>query len=195
MRIIQYSKKILHVLIKYCFFGFCIFIITLVSSCSTKHNKVTNKYNSQLFEAKIKLDNKKISPKESINLIDIESDDKEVDPNSKKYLSDENLGIGITVKNNTDKYLSYRKCDIQDITFTKNITLPGKVKIGMSAKQVFNAKTGIYGKPDNFSGSLLYGTGLDKTYAIYKKGHTSIHFCIDSTNNTIYSVTYKYTTK
>lgn len=175
----------------------CIFLLTISSGCSTASQKSINKPSIDLFTGKIQLEGKKISPKKSINLIDVSSDDEEVSSESKDYLYDDELGIEITVLNNTENDLSYQECDIQKITFTKNVSLPGNVTIGMDAGKVCNAKTGIYGEPDNFTGSLLYGTGLDNTYAIYKSedGNIQVSLGIDSIDNTIKNITYEYTSK
>jgi len=92
----------------------------------------------------------------------------QVAPYAKIEVKDPNMGITLTLQNQTDNPTEWRNCTITGIyVYKNNAVFPQGVTIGMAPEKVCNAETGLYGEPDSFTGSLLYGTGFDDTYAIY----------------------------
>lgn len=170
-----------------------------LTSCSSNNSKETiAKPCKDMFSKKIKYKSKKISINKILDYIEdvdeYEDDENLIDAKSTESYTDYKLGVSVTVKNNTKKERYYKNCDILSVTFSKkNITFPGGVKVGMKADKVCNSKSGIYGSPDDYSGSALYGLGLEDTNAIYtdEKGKKQIIIGIDSYDNTITSITYK----
>lgn len=83
-------------------------------------------------------------------------------------VSDADMGITLTLQNQTDTPTGWRNCTVVGLYVSKNnIVFPQGVTLGMAPKTVCNAEDGLYGEPDSFTGSLLYGMGFDDTSAIY----------------------------
>ena len=83
-------------------------------------------------------------------------------------VSDADMGITLTLQNQTDTPVDWRSCTVAGIyVYKNNVVFPQGVTLGMAPQAVCNAEEGHYGKPDSFTGSLLYGMGFDDTSAIY----------------------------
>lgn len=198
---IKKATKTVNIQKKFKFYSTIMLLISLsllITSCSSNNSKETMaKPCKDMFSNKIKYKSKKISINNILDYIkdyngyeDLEM----IDAKSTKNYTDYKLGVSVTVKNNTGKERYYKKCDIVSVTFSeKNITFLGGVKVGMKADKVCNSKTGIYGSPNDYSGSALYGLGLEDTNAIYTdtKGKKKITITIDSYDDTIASITYE----
>ncbi len=86
----------------------------------------------------------------------------------KKKLTDEELGITVTVQNQTDSKAELADCQIIALyVYKNNVVFPKGVTLGMSPKGICKKDSGVYGEPDAFTGSLLYGLDFDKTEALY----------------------------
>lgn len=88
-------------------------------------------------------------------------------------VSDSTAGVTLTLQNQTDSPLDWRSCRVVGILVTKNnVVFPQGVTLGMATSNVCHDETGLYGAPDKFTGSLLYGWALDHTYAVYNDPDT-----------------------
>ncbi len=92
----------------------------------------------------------------------------QVAPYDKIQLTNTDKGITVTLQNQTNTTANYRECQVVEIYATKNqIVFPQGVTLGMAPETVCNSENGLYGEPDAFTGSLLYGMDFDDTCAIY----------------------------
>lgn len=83
-------------------------------------------------------------------------------------VSDTDMGITLTLQNQTDALSDWQNCTVVGIyVYKNNVVFPQAVTLGMAPKAVCNATDGAYGEPNSFTGSLLYGMGFDDTCAIY----------------------------
>lgn len=92
-----------------------------------------------------------------------------VAPFKQVTLTDSNLGITVTLLNDSEEEADWKNCRLIEIYVTKNnAVFPQGVTLGMAIKDVCNKSTGLYGEPDSFTGSLLYGWNFDNTSAVYR---------------------------
>lgn len=95
--------------------------------------------------------------------------DNQVPAYKKVTLSDNSMGVSVTLQNQTDEAADWRSCKLVEIYVSKNnVVFPQGVTLGMAPENVCDASDGRYGEPNEFTGSLLYGWGFDDTYAIYQ---------------------------
>lgn len=91
-----------------------------------------------------------------------------VAPYGKIELTDTNMGITVTLQNTTNTTTDYRSCQVAALYVSKNnVVFPQGVTLGMAPEAVCHSEKGLYGQPDSFTGSLLYGMDFDDTIAIY----------------------------
>lgn len=102
-----------------------------------------------------------------INELDLSYDDK-VAPYEKIELTDSNKGITLTLQNQTDSAADWKNCKVVGLyAYKNNVVFPQGVTLGMAPEKVCHKETGLYGEPNAFTGSLLYGMGFDDTSVIY----------------------------
>jgi len=84
------------------------------------------------------------------------------------YLADLSEQVGVTMVNETDHELPWQECAIQAVTFSGvNAMLPKGVRVGQAFLDVVHKESGSYGTPQAMEGSILFGTGVDQTRAVY----------------------------
>lgn len=92
----------------------------------------------------------------------------EVAPYGKITLKDNELGISVTLQNRTENPISFKRCDVTALEVFKNtVVFPEGVTLGMTPAQVCHAQTGLYGSPQRFKGTILFGWDFDRTSAVY----------------------------
>lgn len=109
-------------------------------------------------------------------------------------VSDGQMGVRLTLQNQSDSPADWHSCKLIGIyVFKNNVVFPQGVTLGMSPETVCHSTDGLYGEPDNFSRSLLYGWGFDDTYAIYKDEATGdkITLNLGAGNSSIQSIQYE----
>ena len=122
---------------------------------------------SDIFSRQIQI-NRKIIPIEDIVSELTLSHDMPIDPYEKVTLSDNDMGVRVTLLNNTEEAQVWSACDVIGIEVNKNtVVFPEGVTLGMSPQKVIHKTDGLYGEPTSYKGTLLFGWGLDNTYAIY----------------------------
>jgi len=132
---------------------------------------------------------------ELISQFDLNYDkDRSVPAYKKIEVKDSEAGVTLIMQNQTDDACDWRSCTVVGILVTKNnVVFPQGVTLGMAPSAVCHDKTGLYGVPDAFSGSLLYGWQLDETYAIYNDPESGdkITFDLGSGDSSIRSIRYE----
>lgn len=132
---------------------------------------------------------------ELISQFDLNYDkDRSVPAYKKIEVKDSEAGVTLIMQNQTDNARDWRSCTVVGILVTKNnVVFPQGVTLGMAPSAVCHDKTGLYGAPDTFSGSLLYGLQLDETYAIYNDPESGDRITIDlgSGDSSIRSIRYE----
>lgn len=109
-------------------------------------------------------------------------------------VSDTDMGITLTLQNQTDTPVDWRSCTVVGIhVYKNNVVFPQGVTLGMAPQAVCNAEDGHYGEPDSFTGSLLYGMGFDDTSAIYHdpKSGDKLTINLGSGDSSIRSIRYE----
>lgn len=97
------------------------------------------------------------------------SHDGQVPAYKKLELTDTDKGVCVTLQNSGENPINWQDCDVIGIrVFKNNVVFPEGVTLGMSVSKVCHAENGLYGEPDNFTGSLLYGWDWDASSAVYK---------------------------
>lgn len=121
------------------------------------------------FSGQIQINRKVIHIRDILPELTLEaSSDSPVHPYEKMTLSDQELGITVTVLNNSEESLPWTGCEVIGIrVYKNNVVFPEGVTLGMSAKKVLHKTDGLYGEPDHFRGSPLLSWGADDTRAIY----------------------------
>lgn len=118
----------------------------------------------------------------------------QVAPYDKIELSDPNMGITLTLQNQTDTTTDFRNCQVIGIyVYKNNVVFPQGVTLGMAPENICNSKNGLYGEPDSFTGNLLYGMDFDDTSAIYNDPESGDKLTINlgAGNNAIRSIRYE----
>lgn len=78
-------------------------------------------------------------------------------------------GVAVTLQNQSAEPRHWKDCQVTGVVFSKNnVVLGGGVRLGMSVKGVCHKLEGLYGTPDAFTGTVLWGTGYGRTSAVYK---------------------------
>lgn len=73
-------------------------------------------------------------------------------------------GVSITVLNEQEKAADWEDCKVVEVSFTKNNVIWGQgAYVGMDVKTAVHAQEGLYGKPDDMSGTVLVGLGYANT--------------------------------
>ena len=108
-----------------------------------------------------------------INIEDIVSEltlsyDTQVKPYEKISLTDGDYGITVFLLNNSDQMADWTSCEVIGIEVSKNtVVFPEGVTLGMSTDKILHKTDGLYGAPDSFTGTALFGWGYDRVQAIY----------------------------
>lgn len=119
--------------------------------------------------------------------------DNQVPAYGKIEVSDGQMGVRLTLQNQSDSPADWHSCKLIGIyVFKNNVVFPQGVTLGMSPETVCHNTDGLFGEPDEFSRSLLYGWGFDDTYAIYKDAATGDKITVNlgSGNSSIQSIQY-----
>lgn len=86
----------------------------------------------------------------------------------KREMVDNDMGVAVTLLNTSENVSDWKDCEVIGIrVFKNNVVFPEGVTLGMAVDKVCHRTEGIYGEPDNFTGSLLYGWSVDDTEAVY----------------------------
>ena len=118
----------------------------------------------------------------------------QVAPYSKIEVSDAEKGVTLTLQNQTSSPAEWRDCTVVGLyVYKNNVVFPQGVTLGMAPEKVCNGDKGLYGEPDSFTGSLLYGLGFDDTSAIYNDPDSGDKLTINlgSNNSAIRSIRYE----
>lgn len=101
-------------------------------------------------------------------------------------LTDSDMGVQITLINTSDQTADWQSCRLLEMyVYKNNVVFPQGVTLGMAPSKICNETTGLYGAPDAFTGSLLYGWGFDDTQAIYRDEITGDSITITLAGGTI----------
>lgn len=109
-------------------------------------------------------------------------------------IADGQMGVRLTLQNQSDSPADWHTCKLIGIyVFKNNVVFPQGVTLGMSPETVCHKTDGLYGEPDTFTRSLLYGWGFDDTQAIYKDAATGDKITVNlgSNNSFIESIQYE----
>mgnify|MGYP001076183643 CR=1 FL=1 len=126
--------------------------------------------------------------------ITFESQPNQVPAYGKIEVSDGQMGVRLTLQNQSDAPADWHSCKLIGIyVFKNNVVFPKGVTLGMSPDTVCHNSDGLYGEPDAFTRSLLYGWGFDNTHAIYKDAATGDKITVNlgSDNSSIQSIRYE----
>lgn len=118
----------------------------------------------------------------------------QVAPYGEIEVSDTDKGVTLTLQNQTGSTINWRDCTVTGLyVYKNNVVFPQGVTLGMAPEKICNAKDGLYGEPDSFTGSLLYGLDWDDTSAIYKDSKTGDKLTINlgSGDSAIRSIRYE----
>lgn len=133
------------------------------------------------------------SPAQLISQLDV-SYDSPVASYQKVTLTDSEMGVSITLQNQGAETADWRDCKLVGVyVFKNNVVFPQGVTLGMAPDNVCNGSDGLYGEPDEFTGSLLYGWGFDDTQAIYQDPESGDKLTINlgPDNSSIRSIRYE----
>ena len=111
----------------------------------------------------------------------------------KVELTDSEMGITVELQNESAEAAQWQSCRLIGIyVFRNNAVFPKGVTLGMAPETVCHMADGLYGEPDAFSGSPLYGWGTDDTYVIYKDEDSGdkITLTLNASGDTIRSIRY-----
>lgn len=109
-------------------------------------------------------------------------------------VTDADMGITLTLQNQTDSPADWNNCTVVGLyAYKNNAVFAQGVTLGMAPKAVCNAGDGLYGEPDAFTGSLLYGLGFDDTGAIYNDSESGDKLTINlgANDSSIRSIRYE----
>lgn len=137
------------------------------------------------FSKQIQINRKIISLQDVLGEISCDQDLNEtLEPSKETVVTDSDKGISVTLKNLTSGTLPRSSCTVTGILVTKNtVIFPDAVTTSSLPKEVCHQKNGVYGEPDYFQGSTLYGWNLRETVATYEDKDSGvqvlIHLCPD----------------
>ncbi len=116
------------------------------------------------FSRKIQLDGQVMELEQVKDYVTFEYDEK-VAGFEKVTLSNGEKGITVVLQNTQEEAAGWQDCKLVEIHFTKNNVIWGQgAHVGMDVTQAIHATDGLYGKPDDMSGTILAGVGYDHTY-------------------------------
>lgn len=132
-------------------------------------------------------------PSQLIAQLDI-SYDQPVPAYKEVTLTDSALGVSIILLNDDGQPADWRDCKLVGIyVFRNNVVFPQGVTLGMAPEDICHGDKGLYGEPDSFTGSLLYGWNFDDTYAIYRDPESGdkMTICLGSDSSGIRNIRYE----
>lgn len=131
-------------------------------------------------------------PSPLLSQLDI-SYDAPVAPFKQITLGDTQLGINVTLINDSEDPADWKDCKLIELyVYKNNVVFPQGVTLGMLPETVCHADKGLYKEPDSFTGDLLYGWGLDNTSAIYRDEQSGDVMTISlGTGNSVRSIRYR----
>lgn len=94
--------------------------------------------------------------------------DKKIRARDEVVLHNSEKGVYLTLYNDTKESVSWKKCQVVGVRFTKDNVIFGKgARVKMPAEEILHAKDGIYGTPGSLKGCVLIGAehgGFDAIY-------------------------------
>ncbi len=121
--------------------------------------------------------------------------DTAVKPDEKICLSDLDLGVQVTLVNNSEEEQIWSECEVISITFhNNNVVFPEGITLGMAANEIIHKTEGIYGEPDELSGVPFFEGEIANLSAIYSDPESGdkITITLDSSNSYIESICYEF---
>ncbi len=119
--------------------------------------------------------------------------DEQVPPYEKISVTDEDYGITVFLLNSSDRAADFSSCEVIGIQVSKNtVVFPEGVTLGMSADKVLHKTEGLYGAPDAFTGTALFGWGYDKVQAIYNDPATGDKLTVTLVPDSSYCMNISY---
>ncbi len=116
------------------------------------------------FSHKIQMDGQIMELEQVMEYVTFEYDEK-VAGFEKVTLSNREKGVTMVLQNTQEEAASWKDCKLVEIHFTQNNVIWGQgAHVGMDVTQAVHATDGLYGKPDDMSGTILAGAGYDHTY-------------------------------
>lgn len=112
----------------------------------------------------------------------------------KLELVDHDMGVAVTLLNTSEEASDWKDCEVIGIrVFKNNVVFPEGVTLGMAVDKVCHRTEGIYGQPDSFTGSLLYGWSFDSTGAVYRDSVSGNRITLElaADGSAIKSITYE----
>lgn len=111
-------------------------------------------------------------------------------------VTDTQLGVQLTLINTSDQAAEWQNCQLLELyVYKNNVVFPQGVTLGMAPSTVCHKTDGLYGEPDAFTGSLLYGWGFDDTSVAYTDEETgdTLTLNLSTSGSYIASIRYKRT--
>ncbi len=94
--------------------------------------------------------------------------DNKVGGYDKAAISNGEKGVTIVVQNQSEAPAEWQDCKLVEVSFRKNNVVWGQgAFVGMEVKAAVHAREGLYGAPDDMSGTVLAGLSYDSTYVSY----------------------------
>lgn len=149
------------------------------------------------FSKEVQIDGKVISIENLMEVISFtyEQAQQLIKPYAKLKVFNQDYGITLTLQNQKQDEINWTQCNIIEFKLTKNnVIWGGGVCLGKSFSEICHKKSGIYGTPDQFTGTILFGTNYDNTNAIYtdKKLGDKLTLTFDSYG--LHGIEYKIST-
>lgn len=112
----------------------------------------------------------------------------------KIQLTDSEMGVRLTLQNQSNTPADWHTCKLVELyVYKNNVVFPQGVTLGMAPEKICHKTEGLYGEPDGFTGSLLYGWGFDDTFAVYHDEATGdkITLNLGGGNTSVESIQYE----
>ncbi len=112
----------------------------------------------------------------------------------KIQLTDSEMGVRLTLQNQSNTPADWHTCKLVELyVYKNNVVFPQGVTLGMAPDKICHKTEGLYGEPDSFTGSLLYGWSFDDTFAVYHDEATGdkITLNLGGSNTFVESIQYE----
>lgn len=150
--------------------------------------------NADKFSKLVQINGQVFSLVDILNYIPFSNKSSSIISGEEFELYNKEYGIGVTLINTQNETVSWEQCKVKSVQVDgHNVVLPSGISLYMSMKKIASNKNGIYGKPDELSGSIFWTFGLDYTGAIYIDENTGDRIIIKSYDRkSIDGVTYEF---
>lgn len=119
------------------------------------------------FSRTVQFEGEIINLEDILDYVDFTYDQK-IRARDEAVIHDSERGVYVTLYNDTKESVSWKKCKVIGVRFTKDNVIFGKgARVKMPAEEILHAKDGIYGTPDSLKGCVLIGAEYDDFDAIY----------------------------